>query len=114
MKNQILGLLAFPRALLRDDIEFDDCPHSGNFAIEDAGCQECGAGVECAWLYSNEEYAALEDRSLEELIDSLDFARAYVEFRVDRWGHNRRTCSCEACRWVRNAGRVLQSTLDRE
>jgi hypothetical protein len=109
MREKILKMLSYPRALVRDQLELRDCPHNGNFAGDDGDCQECGRRLECSWLYDNEEFVALGRRPVTNLLESLDFARTYVDFRVDQMGHNRRICRCEACRWLRTATRLLKA-----
>jgi hypothetical protein len=95
--------LVFPRFLVRGSIELHRCPHNANFAEADTTCHLCDFGPECQWLVHNDEFAALASKSLEELVDALEFALGYVDVQISHWGHNRRHCHCDACTWLRRA-----------
>jgi hypothetical protein len=40
------------------------------------------------------------------LIESLEFAEAYVDAIITRGGHDRRACHCESCKWLRRIRRL--------
>ncbi len=107
LKQRIMQALKDSRALVRDQIEYFNCNHSGQYADEDAACQLCEYGFECQWLYQNDEFVALERRSKAALLENLEFAVVYVDATVERWGHDRRTCRCETCCWLRDSRRLI-------
>ena len=108
MKQQIIELLAFPRTLVRDHLELETCPHNGFFDQGDMRCLQCENGMECEWLYSNDEFAALQKHSLKRLTDALEFAVFYVEAEIARWGHDTLSCSCDSCKWLRRAQQMVE------
>ncbi len=107
MKERILQALRDSRILVRDQIEYEQCTHGGHYSQGDAGCQICDYGFECQWLYRNDEFVALERRSADSLMESLEFAIIYIDANVERWGHDRRTCRCDTCCWLRNSRRLI-------
>lgn len=108
MKEKIIDILDFPRQWVRGDLgpEFVDCPHAGQYDVKDRRCRDCDNGPECLWLYNNDEYLALSQRPLHDLLDALDFAICYVNAGVMNWGHVSDTCQCKACSWLRTAHQV--------
>ncbi len=107
MKNRIIDALAYARYFVRKDIELDLCPHNGLFAAPDPRCRHCQFAAECAWLYDNEEFVALQTRSLEALVLSLDDAVKYVHASCLQWDHPTEECPCESCSWIRDATGVF-------
>lgn len=101
MKNEIINVLAFPRALVRGEIDLEECRHAGNYAPQDRVCRDCYYGAECEWLFSNDECVALENKSLEELEGALEFAVGYVDAHMCHRGHDPALCRCEACSWLK-------------
>lgn len=101
MKKEVIIALMFPRTLIRGEIAPVECPHAGNYAPKDRRCLECYCGAECEWLFSNDEFVALEEKSLDELEGALEFAVGYVDAQVLRLGHNTSTCRCDACAWLK-------------
>ncbi len=108
MKDKLIELLAYPRFQLRDDMSFEDCPHSGLYNGEARDCGQCEYAPECKWLYCNDEFAALKSRPVEALAAALGFALGYVDKEVDSWGHNSQTCQCDACTWLRAASALFE------
>jgi len=110
MRKQIIETLAFSRALVRDGLDTQDCGHDMNYDPDDRACLECEYGPECRWLFENDEFAALERKPVEHLVDALEFALAYVAARTSQGGdHHHRTCRCDICRWQRRAQKLRDS-----
>lgn len=99
----ILELLAFPRSLMRDYLELDDCPHDGQFAIEDRRCQDCDNREECEWLFRHEAYMDLPRRDVVVLKRALAYGVDYVRGLATRYAHDQNHCRCPTCRWLRRA-----------
>ncbi|KPK55465.1 MAG: hypothetical protein AMS22_04325 [Thiotrichales bacterium SG8_50] len=112
MRKQMLEALAYPRDLIRSGLDVDNCPHSGNYAAEDIECLTCFDGPECRWLYHNDEFVALEGKSLAELADALEFALEHVSAQVIHSSHNQRTCRCDACAWLRKSQKLLDRAVN--
>ena len=111
MKETIIEALAYPRSLVRGDMDLDGCQHAGNYLGNRRDCDQCDQGAECEWLYSNDEFVALASKPLEELEGALEFAIGYVDARVTRARHKPRKCQCEACTWLRRTRRLLDRVL---
>ena len=107
MKKEIIRTLSYPRRLMRDSVELQDCSHSGNFRDDDTHCTDCFFNLECAWLFSNDENVSLADKTVAELKEALEYCHGYVDARTTEWGHDNNHCGCEACSWLRSAGRLI-------
>ena len=113
MRDAIMQMLEFPRALARSNVELDQCPHAGHYARGDFHCKACRSLLECEWLHHSDEFSALSKRPLDDVVEALNVACMYVDAQVTISGHLRETCRCDACRWVRQAESTLQSCQDR-
>jgi hypothetical protein len=107
MRNKIIDALIESRILVRDQVDWHDCSHGGYYSRQDGDCRSCEFEFECQWLSQNDEFVALERKATKILIDSLEFAHAYVDAIVTRRAHDRRACLCETCCWLRNTQRLL-------
>jgi hypothetical protein len=108
LKARIIEMLSESRMLVQGQIELHSCIHSGYYSETHKACQLCKYGYECKWLYQNDEYTALEHKTTKVLIESLEFAEAYVDAIITRCSHDRRCCKCEACSWLRRSCRLLR------
>jgi len=109
MRAKFVQALRFPRQLLKDELDLNECPHDGLLDIDDRRCRLCDQRQKCEWLYDNDEFADLSQRSLEELDDALNIAAWHMRAVIATWEHDDRSCRCDACRWLREA----QGFLDR-
>ena len=111
MKNEIIGMLEFPRRIMRGQIPLEECAHAGNFSSGDTGCLVCETRMECEWLYHGDESVALAEKPLDAVVDALGSAVLYVDACVTRAGHGMRICQCEACDWLRRARRLHETVV---
>ena len=111
MKQRIIEALAYPRKLVRNQIDPSECSHNGHFNSTDGDCQDCYHNAECEWLHSNDEFVALQSKSADELEGALEFAIGFVDALVTRRGHQTRTCCCEACVWLRDTEELFNDLL---
>lgn len=109
MREKFISALAYPRTVVRDDILPDDCPHDHVYNSGDRHCQKCGFDMECAWLYRNDEFSALQLRPLAELVDALEFSLGYVQRRTVEARHNHESCRCTTCTWSREAEALIDA-----
>ncbi|MDJ0860782.1 MAG: hypothetical protein QNJ87_13030 [Gammaproteobacteria bacterium] len=107
MKQKIIQALAYPRRLMRGSVELQNCSHSGHFSQSDGECGDCYYGLECAWLFSNDENVSVEEKPLEALREALEHCHGYVDARTTEWGHDNTRCDCDACCWLRNADDLI-------
>ncbi|MDH5230939.1 MAG: hypothetical protein OEY38_12810 [Gammaproteobacteria bacterium] len=110
MRELVIEAFALPRAIIRDSIELDHCPHSGNYDPADVRCQDCDMGEDCSWLCNNDEIVQLEKRTVDRLLTELEFAQDYVNAQVAYHEHPQQECSCAACSWLRNV-RMLNDKI---
>lgn len=103
MKDNLTRALAFPRDLIKLSLVREECPQNWNFSTEATECLTCHDGQECNWLVRNDEFAALEERSLETLVTDLEIALDIVRAHVACEYHAPRMCSCSACAWLKHA-----------
>jgi len=108
MKNRIIELLSFPRQMLHDDIDLETCLHAGFYDTKDRVCRECENEGQCRWLSANDEFVALERKSVRSLAKSLAFVLEYMNAQVGRWGHDPNVCKCSSCRWLREASGLFR------
>jgi hypothetical protein len=109
MRERLISALAYPRSVVRGYLEPDDCPHNSSFDREDRRCLNCEFEMECMWLCNNDEFAALQLRPMEDLVDALEFSLDYVSQRISEPGHHSATCRCDACTWSREAGSLIET-----
>ncbi len=107
MKQKIIQALVYPRRLMRGSVELHNCSHSGNFSRSDGECADCYYGLECAWLFSNDENVSVEEKPLAALREALEYCHGYVDARTTEWGHDNTRCDCDACCWLRNADDLI-------
>ena len=107
MRERIIELLALPRQIARSNVELHGCRHAGHFAAHDTRCVQCEFNIECEWLHGADEFSALSEKPIDDVLDALEFATSYVDAHITRGGHSRLHCECDACRWLRDANAVL-------
>lgn len=103
MKEHVIKALAFPRDLMRQNLELEGCAHNGDYAKDDVNCLLCKDTQECDWLSHNDEYVALAQKPMETLVTDLEFALDFVRAQVAYWYHEPKKCTCSACQWVGQA-----------
>lgn len=107
MREKVLEMLAFPRLLVRSTIDLEDCRHAGNFTPGDFVCAACASQLECSWLYRNDAFSGLGEKSMDDLAKALDFAVDFVDASSFRSGHEPLTdCGCDICAWLDEARRL--------
>lgn len=107
MRQAFIDALSYPRELVRDNLELEECPHTGLYDNEDGKCIACPQQSECEWLYNNEAFAALEKKPIAEILAALEIASDYVTAQVAYWEHDSRRCGCTSCSWLRNTLRLV-------
>ncbi len=107
MRQRLIEALSYPRELVRNDMDLDDCPHNGLYDDEDGRCLACPQQPECEWLYNNEEFVALEQKPIAEILAALEIASDYVGAQITYWEHDSRRCRCTSCTWLRDTLRLV-------
>ncbi len=112
LRGIILDLLHYPRQIFQDDQDLDDCPHGGFYNENEKDCELCEQLSRCRWLLSNDEFVDLKQKTTEQLLDALRFARDQICMNVLTVPH-RNTCKCEICSWLVIADVCLVDTASR-
>jgi hypothetical protein len=107
MRQVLIEALKYPRELVRDNLELDECPHAGLYDNEDGKCIACPQQSECEWLYNNEGFAALGKKPITQILTALEIAADYVAAQVTYWEHDSGRCGCTSCSWLRDALRLV-------
>jgi hypothetical protein len=111
MRREILALFAYPRQLAMANIDLSSCPHGEFFKAMDASCRQCAKNYECVWLNSTDEFNGLAGKSMEFLYRALTFGIDYVDARNAPAKHDRESCECESCEWVKDAHHVAHEYI---
>ncbi len=107
MKERLIQSLVYPRYFVQNHMEIHDCVHSGLYAPNDLRCRECDQREECKWIFSNEEFAAFQEKPIEALLAALEFALDFVDAHIEGPGHKGQRCHCTTCSWLRDAQQLL-------
>ena len=108
MRRRIIEAITYPRMVLLESLDGDECPQNRYFNATHRACQFCEQGEECRWLNGNDEFSVLAEKPMDELFASLQFCIDFVDARCSRSGHNVARCPCESCSWVRQARRLAR------
>jgi hypothetical protein len=111
---RIIESLNYPRYVVGNQLDTDECPQHGHYSRASPMCQQCVEEYECAWLFHNDELSGLSLKPDEELVRSLDFGVQYVSGLSIRDGHNPNECKCESCSWLRTARDLLTTATGKE
>lgn len=104
----VVTMLEYPRLVIERDIDFTECHLRGAFEAADAACRQCRYGEACCWLHRYRGVPA-PDSPLEELVEALDTAAAYLGAEVRGMISHDRRCDCDTCEWLRGAKAFLRA-----
>lgn len=109
-KQTLLAALFYPRFHIRNNLRQRDCPFNNEYRADELACGWCLYQEECCWLNHHDDDSRLAGMSVDELLKILAFTVDYVDTDIAFWEHDSRHCGCEACRWLRDARRELDSS----
>ncbi|MCH1928511.1 hypothetical protein L6232_27325, partial [Shewanella sp. C31] len=66
----------------------------------------CHQGMECIWINHNDEFVAVEKKSVAELKQQLLIAVDFIDSSLTPHHLSRRQCQCENCLWLRKVQRA--------
>lgn len=113
MKEKIVDEFDYPYEVVKGGVSLRTCPHGGHFDKSSHNCAICESVEECLWIQKNDECAANERKSTDELLESLLFPLDYIDMQLARAGHNIGLCSCEACSWLRDTEALVNTYSER-
>ncbi len=108
MRRQLIEALTFPGILVRQLIEGGNYPHKSFFEATGERCHTCDGSGDCGWDKCLEDFVHRDDKSDEELADSLREGVKLVEALHSELRHDETTCTCETCSWIRNAEHLTE------
>jgi len=104
--KKLVDLQIFPRQLLIKEINARNCKYNAEFSLYDKKCWDCDLGRECFELIG--EFGGLDlDSSLRVCLKRIEIAQTYVHCKIKNLYHDRVTCDCGACNWLRKTTRIL-------
>ena len=106
MRRQMIEAITYPRMLLLDSLDAEECPQNLYFNPAHPGCKYCEQSEECYWLNHNDEFSVLAKKSTQDLFIALQFCIDFVDARCSYQDHNVGRCACESCSWVRSARKL--------
>ena len=102
LKDRLAEALQFPRGLIRNEMQLEDCAHGGIIDKHDPACQECEDQDHCNWLLNLEEVGDFRQAPLDQLVEALGYALESVQVLLQGRDHDP-FCHCDACVWHRQA-----------
>lgn len=102
MRQQLIEALTYPRVLIRQLIDEGNYQHQNFFEATGQRCHACD-GEACGWDKCLGDFRGFEDKSIEELSESLREGIRLVEGTISELRHDETKCMCETCTWIRNA-----------
>ena len=98
--------LAYPHWMAAAKINHGSCPHHGYFDSWDRKCRHCSKETECRWVNTLDGGIDASGMSAGELIEVLDIALGFMGDHKAH--HNRQTCDCQACSWLRDTRHLVK------
>ena len=104
LKAYVADLLKYPRWVIEREIDFTDCPYSGNYNAFLPQCTNCRFGRGCRWL-NQQRTPEAEEASFDDLLEALGAAVEYLQStrgeQVEEYADRRA--------WIREARRFLRT-----
>ncbi len=111
---RIIESLNYPRYVVGNQLDTDECPHHGHYSSTSPMCKQCAEEYGCAWFFHNDELSSLSLKPDEELVRSLEFGVHYVGGLSVRDGHDIGECKCESCSWLQAAQDLLTTATGKQ
>ena len=108
MRRQLIEALTYPGLLVRQLIDAGNYAHDSFYAATGERCHNCDGKGACSWGRCLEDFVHREDKTTQELGESLREGIKLVESLHARLRHDETTCTCETCSWIRNAEHLIE------
>lgn len=109
MRRQLIEALTYPRLLILRIIDAQECEHDSLFDATSARCHHCSMDRECHWASCLNDFEDLRNKPVHTLNASLRYSVRLVEALHNRLRHDATACTCEACTWIRDSQRLIES-----
>jgi len=103
LRAYVADLLQYPRWIIEHEVDFTNCPHDSHYNAFLSDCAHCRFARGCRWL-DRQRTPATDDASLEELVQALEGAVAYLQATTRRLALD----DAELRDWMREARRFLR------
>lgn len=110
MRRQIIETLSYPLILVRQLVDGGNCSHTSLYAATGERCHACDGSGDCAWDKCLADFSHRDDKSTQELTESLREGIKLVEALHRNLRHDETTCTCETCCWIRNAEHLAEES----
>ncbi len=108
MRQQLIEALTFPKILVRQLIEGGNFEHENLFEATGDRCHHCDPANGCGWENCLQDFRNFDNETNESLSASLREGIKLVESLHRKLRHDETTCTCETCRWIRNAEHLTE------
>jgi len=108
MRRLLIEALTYPGILVRQLIEAGNYPHASFYAATGERCHNCDGTSDCGWDKCLEDFVHRDDKTTDELGESLREGIKLVETLHSKLRHDETTCTCETCIWIRNAEHLTE------
>ena len=108
MRRQLIEALTYPGLLVRQLIETGNYTHDSFYAATGERCHNCDGSGNCNWDRCLEDFVHREDKSTEELAESLREGIKLVEALHARLRQDETTSTAEYAVWIRNAEHLVE------
>ena len=109
MRRAMIEALTYPRLLILKIIDAQNCEHDNLFEATSARCHHCSMGRECHWASCLNDFEDLRTKPVHTLNASLRYSVRLVEALHSQLRHDATACTCEACSWIRDSQRLIES-----
>ena len=109
MRRELIEALTYPRLLILRMIDAQNCAHDSVFQATSARCHHCSLSRECHWASYLNDFEDLRHKPVHTLNASLRYSVRLVEALHNELLHDATSCTCEACSWIRDSQRLIES-----
>jgi len=109
MRRQLIEALSYPKLLVEKQIDERSCPHNSLFDATDERCHHCDLGRECHWVACLNEFDDFDGKASHTINASLRYGIKLVRELSDEPCQDEKTCTCEACTWIRESRRLTEA-----
>ena len=109
MRRELIEALTYPRLLILRMIDARECEHDSLFDATSARCHHCSMDRECHWASCLNDFEDLRSKPVHTLNASLRYSVRLVEALHNELLHDSTSCTCEACSWIRDSQRLIES-----
>ena len=110
MRRQLIEALTYPGILVKQLIEEGNYAHKSFYEATGERCHVCDGSGDCGWDKCLADFTHRDDKSIEELTESLREGIKLVEALHSELRHDETTCTCETCSWIRNAEHLTEES----